>query len=140
MANERCKAYLKYFREVVKAKKEERIDKRYKPYLAPNNKYYGGHCGYCAEVQYLTEIYHKEDYQKIDQEYIKMALGVNKELINEEFPCQSLATAEEYERAQGKYKPDPESFNAFIEYLKNNPGKKLTYEDYREYKEGRKGI
>ena len=137
MANERCKEYLKYYRKVLKAKKEEKIDKRYKPYLAPNNKYYEGHCGHCAEVQYLTEIYSKADHQKIDEEYIKISLGINREFINEEFPCQSLA-AEERARAQDRYKPNPESFNAFIRYLKDNPGKKLTYEDYKKYKEGGK--
>ena len=52
-----CKAYLKAYRKVVGAKKDEKIDKRYKPYLAPNGKYYEAHCGYCAEVEYLTEIY-----------------------------------------------------------------------------------
>jgi hypothetical protein len=55
--NEACKAYLKAFRKVVGAKPDEKIDKRYKPYLAPNNKYYDAHCGYCAEVKYLEEIY-----------------------------------------------------------------------------------
>lgn len=53
----RCKEFLKNYRKVVNAKKEERIDKRYKPYLAPNDKYYDEHCGYCAEVKYLGEIY-----------------------------------------------------------------------------------
>jgi len=53
-----CKAYLKAFRRQVGAKKHDRIDKRYKPYLAPNDKYYeDAHCGYCAEVEYLTELY-----------------------------------------------------------------------------------
>jgi len=56
-----CKELLKAFRKVVNAKPEEKIDKRYKPYLAPNNKYYDAHCGYCAEVEYLSEIYSKED-------------------------------------------------------------------------------
>ena len=55
-----CKAFLKSLRRVVGAKPEEKIDKRYKPYLAPNNKYYEGHCGYCAEAKYLLEIYNKE--------------------------------------------------------------------------------
>ena len=53
-----CKLFLLNFRKVVGAKSEERIDKRYKPYLAPNNKYYENeHCCYCAEVKYLSEIY-----------------------------------------------------------------------------------
>jgi len=52
-----CKEYLKAFRKQVGAKKDEKIDKRYKPYLAPNDKYYSAHCGYCAEVEYLTELY-----------------------------------------------------------------------------------
>jgi hypothetical protein len=55
--NNQCKQYLKYFRKVIGAKKNEKIDKRYKPYLAPNNKYYNSHCGYCAEIEYLTELY-----------------------------------------------------------------------------------
>jgi hypothetical protein len=58
--NEICKTYLKAFRKIVGAKPNEKIDKRYKPYLAPNNKYYEAHCGYCAEVKYLEEIYGKE--------------------------------------------------------------------------------
>lgn len=49
---------MKAFRTVVKAKPEEKIDKRYKPYLAPNDKTYDSHCGYCAEVDYLSEVYH----------------------------------------------------------------------------------
>ena len=146
MANESCKAYLKYFRKVVKAKKEERIDKRYKPYLAPNNKYYeGAHCGYCAEVQYLTEIYHKEDHQEIDKEYIRRALGIDPELVNIEFPCQSITktmevlsqtflTAEERKKFQSSYKPDPDSFNAYIDYMIGRPGQKATYEGYRKFK------
>ena len=53
-----CKEYLKAYRKIVKAKPDEKIDKRYKPYLAPNDKYYDkAHCGYCAEVKYLSEIY-----------------------------------------------------------------------------------
>ena len=160
MANESCKAYLKYFRKVVKAKKEERIDKRYKPYLAPNNKYYeGAHCGYCAEVQYLAEIYHKEDHQEIDKEYIRRTLGIDPELINTEFPCQSIAkiekemriqklmellsqtflTAEERKKFQGSYKPDPDSFNAYIDYMIGRPGQKATYEGYKKFKKEREG-
>lgn len=61
-------------------------------------------------------------------------------LISTEFPCQSLATAEERERYQGRYKPDQEGFKVFISYLIQNPGKKITYEDYRRYKEGRKKV
>ena len=35
------------------AKKTEKIDKRYFPYLTKkNDKYYEGHCGYCTEVKY----------------------------------------------------------------------------------------
>jgi len=58
-----CKEFLKHYRKIVGAKPDERIDKRYKPYLAPNDKYYeNAHCGYCAEVKYLGEIYgHDED-------------------------------------------------------------------------------
>jgi len=55
-----CKEYLKQYRKQVKAKPEHKIDKRYKSvfgYLAPNDKYYNGCCGYCAEVNYLQEIY-----------------------------------------------------------------------------------
>lgn len=59
--NEICKAFLKTFRKTVGAKPNEKIDKRYKPYLAPNDKYYEHeHCGYCAEVKYLSEIYSSE--------------------------------------------------------------------------------
>ena len=55
-----CKQFLKHYRKIVGAKKDERIDKRYKPYLAPDNNYYDAHCGYCAEVEYLGTIYTKE--------------------------------------------------------------------------------
>jgi len=57
MANEKCKAYLKAYRKVVGAKKDEKIDKRFIPYLGPNNQYYTAHCGHCAEVHYLADIY-----------------------------------------------------------------------------------
>jgi len=59
--NELCKAYLKAMRKILNAKSDEKIDKRYKPYLAPNDKYYKGHCGYCAEVNYLQDIYNARD-------------------------------------------------------------------------------
>jgi len=52
-----CKEFLKQYRKVVGAKEDEKIDKRYKPYLAPNDKTYSAHCGHCAEVKYLEEIY-----------------------------------------------------------------------------------
>lgn len=52
-----CKEFLNAYRKVVKAKPNEKIDKRYKPYLAPNDKIYDCHCGFCAEVEYLSEIY-----------------------------------------------------------------------------------
>ena len=56
-----CKEYLKEFRKIVGAKNNERIDKRYDTLLAPNDKMYNNeHCGYCAEVLYLQEIYKKE--------------------------------------------------------------------------------
>ena len=60
MANEICKAFLEQYRKIVGAKPEERINKRYKPYLAPDNHYYDGHCGHCAEVKYLGTIYSKD--------------------------------------------------------------------------------
>ena len=61
MKHEKCKRYLKHFRKVIGAKPNERIDKRYRPLLAPNDKHYDNeHCPYCAEVKYLSEIYHKE--------------------------------------------------------------------------------
>lgn len=52
-----CKEYLKAFRIIVGAKKDEKIDKRYRPHLAPNDKRYDAHCGYCAEVEYLADIH-----------------------------------------------------------------------------------
>ena len=53
-----CKRFLETYRRVVGAKPDEKIDKRYKPYLAPNDKTYdNAHCGYCAEVEYLQDIY-----------------------------------------------------------------------------------
>ena len=60
MANEMCKEYLKEYRKIVGAREEEKIDKRYHDgngWLAPNNRYYNAHCGYCAEVKYLADIY-----------------------------------------------------------------------------------
>lgn len=52
-----CKEFLRAYRQMVGAKKNEKVDKGSKPYLAPNNRYYDEHCGYCAEVKYLSEIY-----------------------------------------------------------------------------------
>lgn len=57
-----CKAFLEEYRRAVGAKREETIDKRHGShtnggYLAPNDKVYHDHCSYCAEVQYLQEIY-----------------------------------------------------------------------------------
>jgi len=60
MANEICKEFLKNFRRECGAKPTEKIDKRYRQssgWLAPNDKYYQAHCGYCAEVKYLSDIY-----------------------------------------------------------------------------------
>lgn len=131
MANENCKSFLKYFRKEVKAKKDEKIDKRYKPYLAPNNKYYEAHCGYCAEVQYLTEIHEKPiDYQKEDQKRIQKLMGLL---------SQTFLTAEERKKFQESYKPDPDSFNAYIDYMIGRPGQKATYESYRKFKKEREG-
>lgn len=59
MVNEKCKTFLKFYRLEVNAKKIETINKRYHcsfGFLAPNNKYYNAHCGYCAEVEYLNDI------------------------------------------------------------------------------------
>jgi len=45
---------------MVGAKKEEKLDKRYRghnPYHASNGMIYFAHCGYCAEVQYLSDVY-----------------------------------------------------------------------------------
>jgi len=83
MANDICKAYLKAFRKVVRAKDNEKIDKRYKPYLAPNNKYYDAHCGYCAEVEYLSEIYNKpkvsyEELGGIKHAWVKCSDGISR--------------------------------------------------------------
>lgn len=66
-----CKAYLKATRRVVGAKDNERIDKRYgnplSGYLAPNDKYYSGHCGYCAEVAYLMDIYSEDNVNHAEE-------------------------------------------------------------------------
>lgn len=62
-----CKEFLKVYRKIVGAKPEEKIDKRIKTgdwYLAPNNKQYKGHCGYCAEVGYLGEIYGDKEVEE----------------------------------------------------------------------------
>ena len=56
-----CKDFLKQFRKEVGAKPEQKINKRFKPFLAPNNRYYEAHCGYCAEVNYLQDIYHVDE-------------------------------------------------------------------------------
>ena len=64
MANDTCRFFLTTFRKEIKAKPAEKIDKRYRGsfgWLAPNNKYYNGHCGYCAEIKYLEEI-HTNDH------------------------------------------------------------------------------
>lgn len=60
-----CKGFLEAYRRVVGAKPEEKIDKRYGAhtngdYLAPNDKIYHAHCAYCAEVEYLQEIYSED--------------------------------------------------------------------------------
>jgi len=57
-----CKEYLKAFRKTIGAKPNERIDKRYSTWLAPNGKIYdNAHCAYCAEVEYLAEIYNQAE-------------------------------------------------------------------------------
>lgn len=56
MTQNKCKEFLRYYRKIKNVAPEQKIDKRYKPYLAPNDKYYFGHCGYCAEVAYLQEV------------------------------------------------------------------------------------
>jgi len=64
MTNEHCKEYLKAFRKAVGAKKDEKINKRYKSifgWLAPDDRYYTGHCGHCAEVKYLSRIYGNQE-------------------------------------------------------------------------------
>jgi hypothetical protein len=62
-----CKILLKETRKFCDARPSEKIDKRYKPYLAPNNKYYDEHCGYCAEVKYLQEIYRDKFEQEVER-------------------------------------------------------------------------
>lgn len=60
MANDHCKRFLKEFRKQVNAKPDEKINKKYHGWhgwLAPNDKHYDGHCGHCAEVKYLKDIY-----------------------------------------------------------------------------------
>jgi hypothetical protein len=59
-----CKVLLQLTRKELKAKPEEKINKRYyttlsrgRQYLAPNDLYYTAHCGFCAEVQYLEDIH-----------------------------------------------------------------------------------
>lgn len=37
----------------------------------------------------------------------------------------------------GKYKPSLESFEAFIEYTFANPGKSLTYKEFKKFKKGK---
>ena len=38
----------------------------------------------------------------------------------------------------GKYKPDQNDFNAYIDYIMGRPGQKATYEGFRKFREGRK--
>ena len=61
-----CKEYLNALRKELQAKKEQKIDKRYKPYLAPNDKYYTGHCGYCAEAEYLLDVYKQKGVNYVE--------------------------------------------------------------------------
>ena len=63
-SDEFCKVLLNITRKELEPKPEEKIDKRYfsttnhgRQYLAPNSLYYTAHCGYCAEVKYLEDIY-----------------------------------------------------------------------------------
>ena len=66
-----CKAFLKAVREQLKAEPEEKIDKRSSAgtdgYLAPNEVYYEGHCAYCAEADYLMDIYGKEISRQVEE-------------------------------------------------------------------------
>ena len=60
MANETCKAFLKSLRKKLNVPKDDKIDKRYHGWfgwLAPDDQYYDGHCGHCAEVKYIEHKY-----------------------------------------------------------------------------------
>jgi len=39
----------------------------------------------------------------------------------------------EGEKKLGKYKPNPESFKAYVEYTFKNIGRTLTYKGYKEF-------
>jgi len=39
----------------------------------------------------------------------------------------------EGEKKLGKYKPNPESFKAYVEYTFKNTGRTLTYKGYKEF-------
>ena len=56
-----CAEFLRGLRKELKLKKGvDTINKRYKGmfgYLAPDDQYYDGHCGHCAEAEYLTKKY-----------------------------------------------------------------------------------
>ena len=57
MRNEECKRFLNIIRRIIGAKKQEKLDKRKKRIVAPNGMLYIAHCGYCAEIRYLYDIY-----------------------------------------------------------------------------------
>jgi hypothetical protein len=65
-----CKAFLKAVRKQLNAEPEEKIDKRSSAgtegYLAPNDIYYEGHCAYCAEADYLMDIYSETVERQVD--------------------------------------------------------------------------
>ena len=69
-----CRAFLAAVRRRLDPKPDEVIDKRYGDsghgYLAPNNKYYPAHCAYCAETDYLMEIYSDQISAEMDAKEI----------------------------------------------------------------------
>ena len=65
MVNENCKKFLNIIRRVIGAKKKDKVDKRKRRIVAPDGKLYIAHCGYCAEIQYLYDIYNVDWKTKV---------------------------------------------------------------------------
>jgi len=60
MRNSIYKVFLIELRKRYRVPKDDRIDKRCHSafgWLAPDDNYYKGHCGYCAEASYIENKY-----------------------------------------------------------------------------------
>jgi hypothetical protein len=86
-----CAEYLKSLRKELGLKKGvDVIDKRYHGmfgYLAPDDQYYKGHCGHCAEAEYLTK------------KYLSMVIQEEEQMAFDSLP-EDLQTSEKGEKME----------------------------------------